>query len=47
MIEGCSDQEFEFRRLQMTDYSLGFFETLSQLTMVGNVEKDDFEAQYT
>lgn len=32
-----SDSEFEFRYLRRDDYKKGFLDTLSQLTVVGNV----------
>ena len=39
----ASDHEFHFRPLEVTDYDLGFFETLANLTKVGEVTKDDFQ----
>ena len=42
-IESHSDQNFTFRRLKVEDYKNGFLETLSQLTIEGQVTQEDFE----
>lgn len=41
-----SDKDFEFRYLERDDYDKGFMDTLSQLTVVGNVTKDDFQKRF-
>ena len=46
LLQQASDAEFIFRKLKVTDYDLGFFETLAFLTKVGEVTKQDFENQF-
>ena len=46
ILSRASDSEFEFRMLQRDDYEKGYMDQLSQLTVVGNVSKQDFEQRF-
>ncbi|CDW77906.1 glucosamine 6-phosphate n-acetyltransferase [Stylonychia lemnae] len=46
ILKKASDSEFEFRHLRRDDFEKGFLDTLSQLTVVGQVTKEDFEKRF-
>jgi glucosamine-phosphate N-acetyltransferase len=43
----ASDADFLYRRLEPSDYDLGFLESLAFLTKIGEVTKEDFLVQYS
>lgn len=46
IMERESDKEFLYRYLKRDDYDKGFMDILSQLTVVGNVTKEDYEKRF-
>ena len=46
ILAAASDNEFEFRWLMRSDYDHDFFKTLSGLTVVGDVTRENFEKHY-
>lgn len=46
ILKKQSDSEFEFRYLKRDDFDKGFLDSLSQLTVVGNVTKEEFEKRF-
>jgi len=47
LMKEASDSEFVFRKLEPTDYDSGYLESLSNLTKVGEISREDFLLQYS
>lgn len=46
ILKSQSDEEFTFRLVQRDDFDRGILSVLSQLTVVGEVTRADFESRY-
>ncbi len=46
ILKSYSDKDFLYRMLEKTDYKTGFLDILAQLTVVGNVSKEEFEQRF-
>ncbi len=47
LMQEASDSEFVFRKLEPSDYDSGYLESLSYLTKVGEISREDFLVQYS